>query len=72
MSRNRQLSKFKSYGLGGKVTWTAYRNPGQFEVKLNGAYEWLRFKYSDFTDIRNGSPYSFDASVIETFVSILF
>jgi hypothetical protein len=72
MSRNRQLSKFKSYALGGKVTWTAFRDPGRFEVKLNGALEYLRFKYSDFTDLRTGNPYTFDAAVAETSISILF
>jgi hypothetical protein len=72
MSRNRQLSAFTSYGVGAKATCTLDRIPGKREIKLSGAYEFLRFKYSDFTDIRTGNPYSFNAHVAEVVVSIFY
>ena len=72
VSRNRQLGTFNSLGLGGKVSYTAARVQGKYEVKLNGSYERVRFKYSDFTDIRTGSAYSFDANVLQLFVSATF
>jgi hypothetical protein len=72
VSRNRQLGTFNSIGLGGKVSYTAARVQGKYEVKLNGSYEWVRFKYSDFTDIRTGSAYSFAANLLQLSVSATF
>ena len=72
VSRNRQLGSFNSIGLGGKVSYTAARVQGKYEVKLNGSYERVRFKYSDFTDIRTGSAYSFDANLLQLSVSAIF
>lgn len=72
MSRNRQLSTFNSLGLGVKASYSAWHVPAKYEVKLNGALERLRFKYSDFTDIRTGQTYGFDATVLELFVSATF
>jgi len=39
---------------------------------LNGGYEYVRFKFSDFTDIRTGSLYATNASVLQLFVSGTF
>ena len=72
MSRNRQLSSFHSEGLGAKATYSALKVPARYEIKLNGALERLRFQYSDFTDIRTGKEYSFDATVLELYVSATF
>ena len=72
MSRNRQLSSFHSLGVGVKATYTALRVPAKYEIKLNGALERLRFQYNDFTDIRTGQAYGFDANVLELFVSATF
>jgi len=65
MSRNRQLSTFNDLGAGGTATYTALRVPGRYDVKLSASVQRLRFHYSNFTDIRTGRPYSFNASVIE-------
>ena len=46
--------------------------PGKYEVKLNGAYEFVRFKFKDFTDIRTGSPYGYNASVLQLFLTGTF
>ena len=72
VTRNRQLGTFNSLGLGGKVSYTAGKLQGKYEIKLNGSYERVRFKYSDFTDVRTGSAYSFDANVLQLFVSATF
>jgi hypothetical protein len=72
VSRNRQLGSFNSIGLGAKVAYTVKKVPGQYEVKLNAAYEYVRFKFSDFTDIRTGSLYAFNANVLQLYVSANF
>jgi len=72
ISRNRQLGTFTSAAVGFKASYIARRVPGRYEIKFNTAYELLRFKYSDFTDIRTGKPYSFDANVLELFLSATF
>lgn len=72
VSRNRQLATYKSYGLGVKAAYTAKRVPGKYEIRVNGAVERARFDFDDFTDIRTGSPYSYDATVLQVFVSATF
>ena len=72
VSRNRQLSTFNSIGLGAKLAWTVKKVPGKYDVKLNGAYEYVRFKYSDFTDVRTGGNYAFNVSVLQLFVSATY
>jgi hypothetical protein len=72
MSRNRALSTFWDIGPGVKASYSAGRIMSRFDVKVTAAYQWLRFQYSDFTDIRTGAPYSFDAHVAEFFVSATY
>ena len=72
VSRNRQLSAFNSIGLGGKVAYTVKQVPGKYEIKLNGSYQYMRFKFNDFTDVRTGSLYAFNANVLQLFVSATF
>jgi len=72
VSRNRQLSSFHSIGLGAKVSRSYAKVQGKYEVKAHMAYELVKFKFSDFTDIRTGSPYSFDANVLQVYVSASF
>ena len=72
VSRNRQLSSFNSIGIGAKVAYTVKKVPGKYEVKLNGAYEYVRFKFKDFTDLRDGSLYGFNAGILQMFVSATF
>jgi Protein of unknown function (DUF3570) len=69
VSRNRQLSSFDSVGLGGKLAYTVRKVPGQYDLKLNAGYQYVRFKFKDFTDIRTGSLYANNASVLQLFVS---
>jgi Protein of unknown function (DUF3570) len=72
MSRNRQLSAFTDMGPGLKASYTAVRVPARYEVKVNLGYQWLRFNYNDFTDVRTGKLYSFNANVLEFFVSATY
>jgi hypothetical protein len=72
VTRHKQLSTFDDIALGAKVAYTWRRVPGQYDIKLNGVFERMRFNFSDFTDIRNGSSYSYDANVIQVFVSATF
>ena len=72
ISRNKQLSDFNDVGVGTKVTYSAGKVADKYDVKLNAQYQFMRFRYKNFTDIRNGSLYSFDANVLELFVSATF
>ena len=72
LSRNRQLSTYTNFSLGGKLTYVYAKVPGQYEIKLNGGYELMRFKYSDFTDVRTGGLYAYTAHVLQLYVSATF
>ena len=72
ISRNRQLSTFNSVGLAAKVAYTLHRAPGQFDIKLNAALETTRFQFSDFTDIRTGELYTYQANVLQLYLSANF
>jgi hypothetical protein len=73
LSRNRQLSTFTSIGLGGKVTYS-FDGPvvSKYNLRLTGAYELKQFRFSDFTDIRSGEKYSYNAHVLQVFVTANF
>jgi hypothetical protein len=72
VSRNRELSDFHDLGVGATLTYTLKDVPGRYDVKLKGSYERLDFHYDDFTDIRTGKPYAFDAHVIQAILSATF
>ena len=72
ITRNRQLSDFNGFSLGGKLTHTYRRVPGEYEIKLNAGYELMRFKYSNFTDVRTGGAYAFTAHVVQVYVSATY
>jgi hypothetical protein len=72
VNRNRQLSTFHDVSLGATLTYTLKSVPGKYDVKVSGAYQFMGFRYSDFTDPRNNRPYSFNANVVQTVVSATF
>lgn len=72
ISRNRQLSTFKSTGLSAKLSYTWPGLPAGYDVKLTGAYELKHFRFSDFTDSRTDKPYSYNANVVQVYVSATF
>jgi hypothetical protein len=72
ITRNRQLSAFNDAAVGAKLSYTVKQVPGQYEIKLNGVAEVMRFKFSEYTDLRTGLPYSNDASLLQFFVSATY
>ena len=72
VSRNRQLSTFKSTALGARVSYTWPGLPPGFDVKLVGAYERKSFRFADFTDLRDGKPYAYVANVLQLSVQATF
>jgi hypothetical protein len=72
VTRNRQLGTMKDIGVGGKVAYTLSKVPGQYDITLNGAYEFVQYKFKDFTDLRTGKAYQYNAGVLQVFVSTHF
>jgi hypothetical protein len=72
VSRNRQLSDFNDEGIGAKLSYTVRKVPGRYDVKLNAALEYTTYKYKDFTDIRTGNLYGYNAAVVQVFVSATY
>ena len=72
VSRNRQLSDFNDEGLGAKLSYTVRKVPGRYDVKLNGSYEYTRFKFKDFTDVRTGNLYGYSSSVVQLYLSATY
>jgi hypothetical protein len=72
ITRNRQLGTYNDWSLGGKVSYTYAKVPGQYEVKLNGSLEFVRFDYQDFTDIRTGKPYAFNGALLQLYLTANF
>jgi hypothetical protein len=46
--------------------------PGRYDLRLNGTYEYTRYKFKDFTDIRTGELYGYNASVIQVYLSATY
>jgi hypothetical protein len=72
ITRNRQLSALREWGLGAKVTRALTRFPARYDVQVTGAYEFKRFDFQDFTDLRTGAPYAHNAHVLQIHVSSAF
>ena len=71
-SRNRQLSTFKSTALSAKLTWTPPPWRAGWDTKLSGVLERKQFRFADFTDLRTGGLYSYNANVVQVYVSSTF
>ena len=72
VSRNRQLGSFTSPTVGATATYTLRKETGRYEAKLSGSYQYVHFNYSDFTDIRTGSLYSYSANVLQLYLTATF
>lgn len=72
ISRNRQLSTFNDIAPGVRVTYVYKQVPGRYEIKGNLNYEYQRYKFSDFTDIRTGQLYSYGAHLLQLLVTATF
>lgn len=71
MARDKELSTFHSHSIGIKATWMFVKRP-QFRGAIIGSYDFLAFEYDDFTDVRDGQPYSFNADVAQLSVSLWY
>jgi hypothetical protein len=71
MARDKELSTFSDYSLGTKFSWTFAERGFWFfnRASLNLAYDYILFDYKDFNDVRTGAAYSFDANVLQLFIS---
>jgi len=72
VSRNRQLGTFNDIAPGVRMTYTYKQVPGKYEIKGNLNYEYQRYKFSDFTDLRTGQLYSYGAHVLQLLVTGTF
>lgn len=72
ISRNRQLATYDTIGFGAKGSYTWKRVPGRYEIRFTGAIERTRFDFKDFTDLRTGALYSYDATVLQVFATATF
>jgi hypothetical protein len=81
IARDKELSAFKSNAVRLAATYDIVRGGWKFIDKgtLNIAYDYIKFDYEDFRDLRvvgvtpGGEPlYSFDANVLQIFVSFWF
>ena len=72
VSRNRQLSSFSSTGIGAKLSYKLDPLSPKVALTLHAAYEYTSFKFSDFTDIRTGELYAYNATVLQVFLSANF
>jgi hypothetical protein len=72
ISRNRQLSTFKTTAFAAKLTWTLPGWRQGWDSKLTGVLERKQFRFSDFTDSRSGNAYSYNANVVQVYLSSTF
>lgn len=72
VSRNRQLSDFDNFVVGGKLTLDWKKQPGQYDLKAHAGVELLNLKYHNFTDIRTGSLYSLRAAVLQLYLTATY
>jgi Protein of unknown function (DUF3570) len=71
MARDKELSAFTDNSLGAKLTYTFLPGGGRRLGRgtLNLVFDHAQFDYDNFTDVRTGEPFSFDANVMQVFVS---
>jgi hypothetical protein len=72
VSRNRQLSTFDSTAFALRATYAWPGQPAGMALKLTAGYELKRFRFKDFTDLRSGAPYRYDANVLQMTVNATF
>lgn len=66
MARDKELSTFNNISVGGRLTWDLGGTLGPLSrSSVSIGYDFIRFDYDDFTDIRNGELYGFDSHVFQ-------
>jgi hypothetical protein len=70
MARDRELSDFSNNALGVKASYQLFDHRFSLSrVALNFDYEFIRYHYNNFTDVRTGQLYEYQANVFQLFVS---
>jgi hypothetical protein len=72
VSRNRQLGTYTDVSVGASLSYTFAQVPGVYDAKVHAGYEFVHYNYKDFTDIRTGSLYSYNASVLQLYLTANF
>lgn len=69
MARDKELSTFDSHSIGMRLSWDLGASLGPLSrSSISVGYDFIRFDYDDFTDIRNGELYGFDSHVFQVWV----
>jgi len=71
-SRNRQLSTFRTTAVAAKLTYTLPAWRTGWDPRLTAVLERKQFRFADFTDLRTGGLYSYNANVLQVYVSSTF
>ena len=73
MARDKELSTFDSNALGVKGTWRfCGGSASTWRCELSFEFSRVQFDYDNFTDVRTGQLFSFDANVASIFVSLWY
>ncbi|MCZ6536738.1 MAG: DUF3570 domain-containing protein [Gammaproteobacteria bacterium] len=70
MARDKELSDFTSASIGGRVSYELFRDKGRLaKGKITLMFDRIHFNYDNFSDIRSGELYKFNANVFQLFFS---
>ncbi len=69
MARDKELSDFRSHAVGARVSWLFHDSLpfGLSRANVTFAYDYMRFDYDDYTDLRTGDPYEFDTQLLQIY-----
>ncbi|MEE8464573.1 MAG: DUF3570 domain-containing protein [Gammaproteobacteria bacterium] len=70
MARDKELSDFTSASIGGRISYELFRDRGRLaKGKVTLIFDRIHFDYDNFSDIRSGELYEFNANVIQILFS---
>jgi hypothetical protein len=74
MARDKELSTFQSHTIGASGTYALKQAGESGRIRADGTVSLFHaiFDYDDFTDVRDGQPYSFSANVLQLYLSIWY
>jgi hypothetical protein len=74
MARDKELSTFVDHTVGLTGTYTIRGGAEESRVRANASagLDYVMFDYADFTDVRTGAPYSFNALVLQLYLSVWY
>lgn len=74
MARDKELATFTTHTIGAKLTVPLIRERHGVLSHMNASFtaEYILLDYKNFTDLRNGKPYGFDAVVGQVFLTAYY